>query len=93
MTSIWEAAQALREAAVIRVSILRAFKPGDVIVIETDRNYSNEQLARARERLREFIDETGVKIILLDSGMRVVTREEQALGGAAGALDPTGTGR
>lgn len=83
MTTIWEAAQALREAAVIRVSILRAFQPGDVLVIETERNYSNEQLARTRERLREFIDETGVKIILLDAGMHVVTREEEAIGGPA----------
>lgn len=83
MTNIWEAAQALREAAVIRVSILRAFKPGDVIVLETERNYSNEQLERLRTRLAEFIDMTGVKIVLLDPGMHVVTREEQAIGGAA----------
>ena len=82
MTSIWEAAQALREAAVIRVSILRAFKPGDVIILETDRNYSPQQMQATRERLREFLTESDVKIILLDAGMRVVTREEEAVGGA-----------
>ena len=82
MTSIWEAAQALREAAVIRVSILRAFKPGDVIILETDRNYSPQQMQATRERLREFLTEADVKIILLDAGMRVVTREEEAVGAA-----------
>jgi rRNA-processing protein FCF1 len=81
MTSIWEAAQALREAAVIRVSILRAFKPGDVIVLETDRTYSRDQLITTRQRLKELIDDTGVKVILLDAGMRVVARDEEAIGG------------
>lgn len=84
MTTIWEAAQALREAAVIRVSILRAFAPGDVVIVECDRVYTNEKLAATHERLREFIDETGVKIILLDAGMRVVTRQETAVGGNDG---------
>jgi hypothetical protein len=81
MTSIWEAAQSLREAALIRVSILRAFKPGDVIVLESERMLSAEQMRVTRERLKEFIDDTGVKIILLDAGMHVVTREEEAIGG------------
>lgn len=82
MVNLWEAAQTLREAQVIRISILRAFKPGDVLVLETDRRYSPTELKDTRERLRALIDESGVKIILLDAGMRVVTREEHTSAGA-----------
>lgn len=83
MTTIWEAAQALREAAVIRVSILRAFKPGDVLVLETDRMYTLEQRNAMREQLKTITDDAGVKIILLDAGMKVAAREEEAIGGPA----------
>lgn len=82
VVNLWEAAQSLREAQVIRISILHAFKPGDVLVLETDRQYTREQLRDTRERLRALIDETGVKIILLDAGMHVVTREEHTSAGA-----------
>lgn len=83
MTSIWEAAQALREAAVIRVSILRAFRPGDVIVLESERTLSPQQRQETRDRLSSIIEDSGVKVILLDAGLRVVTREEEAIGGPA----------
>jgi hypothetical protein len=75
MSAIYEVAQALREAAVMQVSIVSAFKPGDVIVIECDRWLSRQQEQCIRARIAEILQSTQIKIILLEPGMRLAARE------------------
>jgi hypothetical protein len=75
MTSIAEVAQALREAAVVQVSIVSAFKPGDVIVLECDKWLSEDHKARLRSTIEAILESTEIKIILLERGMHVAARE------------------
>ncbi len=58
-----------------RVSILRAFAHGDVVIIETDNHYSDEQMKNIKAALSEGAH--GVKFVLLAPGMRVAAREEK----------------
>lgn len=81
MSTLHEVAQALREAAVMRVCVMRAFAPGDVVLLETERSLSKEQAVRLGEQLRAFID-LPVQIIVLPPGVRVAGREEHERGAA-----------
>ena len=76
MIALSEAAQALREAAVVRVSVLSAYKPGDVVIVECTKPYSPEAIECVRRYVQGILERTGIEIILLADGMRVVGREE-----------------
>jgi hypothetical protein len=58
-----------------RVSILRAFQQGDVVIIETDHHYTDEQMRNIKAAMSR--DALGLKFVLLAPGMRVVAREEK----------------
>lgn len=81
MSTLHEVAQALREAAVMRVCLMRAFSPGDVVLLETDSQLSEERRTRLREELRTYI-ELPVHIIVLPPGVHVAGREEHERGAA-----------
>jgi hypothetical protein len=59
----------------MQVSIVSAFKPGDVLVIECDRWLSKQQEQMIRERIDGILASTKIKIILLEPGMRIAARE------------------
>lgn len=59
-----------------RVSIVRAFRPGDVVFIEVDRVMRVEEQRSIAEILRAATESTGVKVIVLAHGMRIAGREE-----------------
>lgn len=76
MTSIAEVAQALREADVVRVSVLKAFTEGDVVFVECTKPFSAERLTHARAVIEQILGQSGVRVVLLGEGMRIVAREE-----------------
>lgn len=58
------------------VKLMRAFQPGDVVFIETDKTYSADQTKNVQKFFHNVLGETGVKIIILQPGMRIAAREE-----------------
>jgi predicted ATP-grasp superfamily ATP-dependent carboligase len=76
VTSLIEAAQALREAAVVRVSLLSAYHAGDVVIVECTRALTAESMRKVREMVENILTDTGIKLIVLPEGMRVVGRED-----------------
>jgi hypothetical protein len=59
------------------VSIFRAFAPGDVVIIETERRYSPAEYDRIMAYFEKVSEATGIKFVLLGDGMRVAGREEK----------------
>jgi hypothetical protein len=57
------------------VSILRAFAPGDVVIIESDRHYSTDENERIMTYFGKVSEATGIRFVLLVQGMRVAGRE------------------
>lgn len=76
MTSLAEVAQALREAHVVRLSMISAFQPGDVVFVETTRPLSAETMQQLRRSVEGMLADTGVKIVVLGDALRIVGREE-----------------
>jgi len=56
-------------------TVIRAFKPGDIIFIECERSLSQQQRQDISEALSKVAPD--MKIVVLDAGMRVVGREER----------------
>jgi hypothetical protein len=59
-----------------RIAIVRAFKAGDVVFVETDHYYSMEQMRAFKQYVEDVVRETGVKMVFLEKGMRITGREE-----------------
>lgn len=59
-----------------RPVIVRAFQPGDLLVIETDRPLSPDDANRLRSAIEPLTKAAvRIKILVLESGMRVVAKE------------------
>lgn len=58
------------------VKILRAFRAGDLVFIESDKRFSAQQLNEMMENLSAALKDTGVRVVLLHEGMRVAAAEE-----------------
>lgn len=56
--------------------VLRAFRSGDVVFIETDEHHTASAVAKMQECLHESLADTGVRVVLLAKGMRLAAREE-----------------
>jgi hypothetical protein len=61
----------------IKANILRPCQRGDVVFLETDRRYTPEQLEHFVQQFRGLHEATGVKVVLLDVGMRVVGKPDE----------------
>lgn len=59
------------------VKIVRAFKPGDVVFIECDMMLSQQQKETIRNSVGVISEAAGIKVIILDAGLRLAAREEQ----------------
>lgn len=53
-------------------TVVRAFQPGDVVFVEMDRLYPDYIMERIAATFREFLKDSGVKVVLLQAGMRIV---------------------
>lgn len=58
------------------VKILRAFRPGDVVFIESDRVLSMEAMENLRKNIDTYLKDTGIKIVVLGGNLRIAAREE-----------------
>lgn len=54
------------------VKILRAFKPGDIVVVECAAAVS----AETSQRIKDAFHDTGLRVMILDRGMRLAAAEE-----------------
>jgi hypothetical protein len=66
----------LREFA---VRILRAYQPGDVVILRYTRAVSANDHARIAAALESFKQSSGINFVVLDDSLEVVTKEEQPL--------------
>lgn len=64
------------EPVIDQVKILRAFKPGDIVFIETKKVLSIQNMQHMHRQLAAMLPE--IKIVILQDGMRVAAREEHA---------------
>jgi hypothetical protein len=61
----------------VQAYVIRAFRPGDVIVLRFTRPMPVEAYDRMVKLAQKFTEETGVKFVLLDESIEVVGREER----------------
>lgn len=58
------------------VVTVRAFKPGDVVILIPERPFSMDVFERISLHLGKISTDTGLKFVLLPEFMRVASREE-----------------
>jgi hypothetical protein len=58
------------------VKILRAFRPGDVVFLQTDWPISDETAQRIKAAAESSLEGTGVKVVVLGHGLNVAAAEE-----------------
>lgn len=58
------------------VTVVRAFRPGDVVFIETNQYYPQTALEAMRKQFKAVSDAIGVRVVLLDCGMKVAAASE-----------------
>lgn len=58
------------------VSVVRAFRPGDVVFIETSEHYPFAVVETIRKQLELVSERFGVKVILLHPGLKVAAATE-----------------
>ena len=58
------------------VTVVRAFRPGDVVFIETSQYYPDETLKMLHKQADLLSERYGVKIVLLGCGMKVASAGE-----------------
>lgn len=61
------------------VKILRAFRPGDVVFLETDHVISAEAADRCKVNINKALEGTGICAVLLGGGLRIAAAEETRL--------------
>lgn len=57
--------------------IVRAFQPGDVVILIPERRLTSEDVQRGESYLKDVETRTGVKFVLLPEPMRIAGREER----------------
>lgn len=60
------------------IKIVRAFQPGDVVIIECDRTLGEQERLHLKNLIDSLKQRLSITLIVLDKGMRVVAREEPA---------------
>lgn len=58
------------------VKVVNAFRPGDVVFLETDRQMSAQEMQHIREQLRKFEEKVpGLTLVVLEGGLKVASAE------------------
>jgi len=60
----------------LEIKILRAFKPGDVVILRFTKPASLQRIKDTEARMKTIVETTGVKIVLLNDDLEVVPRED-----------------
>lgn len=58
------------------ITVVRAFRPGDVVFIETNQHYPQTALEAMLKQFKTVSDAIGIRVVLLDCGMKVAAASE-----------------
>ena len=62
------------------VTVVRAFRPGDVVFVEVSERYPPEAFKALSENCKALLEQSGVRVVILDYGMKVFAAADAATG-------------